>query len=225
MISSAIWKKRVSFSKASKPQNSISPTSGRRFFFQNCTRTTNNHFSERQKSKQCILILYKDFNPVFHFLHCITLYFFCTVLHYNDTFLDQSECSNFLIYIIIEYKCQYYACSLQFYSFLFLGCSGPGPNPFLTGEQYVDDQCTRICTCNETGRFACLALCPTTPHINTECAVPLVPRKTRVPVGPAKYRCHCQQIICEKPRMYFAVISEFVRSFRIFVSGQTYCLR
>ena len=103
----------------------------------------------------------------------------------------------------------------NFILFLLLGCSGPGHNLFFTGAQYIDDQCTRICTCNETGRFACMALCPTTPYRNIECAVPLVPRKTRVPVGPAKYRCHCQQIICEKPRMYFAVISEFVRSFRI----------
>ncbi|XP_028402030.1 uncharacterized protein LOC114524971 [Dendronephthya gigantea] len=74
------------------------------------------------------------------------------------------------------------------------GCPLPNGRLLKVGEQYTNDECTRLCTCNEKGVSACVALCPTAPI--SVCSPPLVQKRSRVPTGPADGKCTCEQVIC-----------------------------
>jgi hypothetical protein len=84
--------------------------------------------------------------------------------------------------------------------FIFIGCPLPNGRLLKVGEQYTNDQCTRLCTCNEEGLVACMELCPTRPI--SECNAPLVQKKIRVHTGPPDSKCTCEQVICVKAGMY-----------------------
>ena len=65
------------------------------------------------------------------------------------------------------------------------------------GEQYANDQCTGLCTCNEEGSIACTPLCPSV-RISM-CSPPYIRKKIRVPSGPSDSKCTCEQTICVPP--------------------------
>ena len=85
-----------------------------------------------------------------------------------------------------------------------LGCPLLSGRLLKVGEQYTNDQCTRLCTCSEDGKPACEALCPTSRI--TICNPPMVPKKIRVPAGPVDGKCTCEHAVCGAPGIYVVLL-------------------
>jgi hypothetical protein len=83
---------------------------------------------------------------------------------------------------------------------VFQGCPLANGRLLRVGEQFANDQCTRLCTCDEDGVIGCLPLCPSS-QINEDCEFK---KKITAPAGPPGSKCTCEQISCEG--MYFFAI-------------------
>ena len=118
---------------------------------------------------------------------------------------------------------------------LFLGCLLPNGRLLKVGEQYANDQCTRLCTCKEDATIHCIALCPA--FRPTLCPKdvypPMVQMKVRVPAGPPQSKCTCEQITCVKKGMYsnYSSLSnvqmnnyKYIHSIQNYVSLITSCM-
>lgn len=82
----------------------------------------------------------------------------------------------------------------------FLGCPLPNGRLLKVGEQYTNDECTRLCTCDENGLIQCIPLCRSRTEISL--CPPQNQQKIRVPAGPAGSKCTCEHILCREPGMF-----------------------
>ena len=80
-----------------------------------------------------------------------------------------------------------------------LGCIKKSGEPVKIGEEYSEDNCSRLCVCTSNG-IQCRPVCPDTIfNLLQKCDLPKSLKLIRVPAGPERLDCFCWIVKCVPP--------------------------
>ena len=79
-----------------------------------------------------------------------------------------------------------------------LGCIRKSGELIKIGEEYSEDNCSRLCVCTSNG-ILCRAMCPVKTFNLLDCKLPYTLKFTVIPAGPEKLNCFCTRVDCVLP--------------------------
>jgi hypothetical protein len=96
----------------------------------------------------------------------------------------------------------------------YLGCIRESGELVKIGEEYSEENCTRLCVCRTNG-IECGPMCPVkTFDLLQQCDLPQTLKFVVIPAGPAEINCFCTTVACVPP--------PGIRQHSTFVSGPLY---